>query len=55
MRRPAREGLEDATWFWSACPDHIENPTSIYLANRGIRTAPVPLRAGHCIRINLWS
>ena len=30
-------------WFWSACRARSKSPTSIYLANRGIKTGNVPL------------
>ena len=41
------EGLEDADVVLVGVSRTSKTPTSIYLANRGIRTANVPLGAGH--------
>jgi len=42
------------TWSWSACRVH-RKPDSIYLANRGIRTANVPWCRALRSRISWWS
>ena len=46
------EGLEEADVVLVGVSRTSKTPTSIYLANRGIRTANVPLVPGIASRIN---
>jgi len=50
-RRPARRRLEEADVVLWAYP-HLQDADPIYLANRGIRTANVPLGRASRFRIN---